>query len=137
MRDLDRLQMKKMLVDFYSKCNKAIGRCWFLKNFYLFWLCWVFIAGCWLSLVELNRGHSLVVMHGLFTVVASLAAEQRLPRACQASVVATLSGLVAPLTWDLPGPGIKLVSSVLADRFLTTGPPGNSSYWQFLSWEVQ
>ena len=96
MRDLDRLQMKKMLVDFYSKCNKAIGRCWFLKNFYLFWLCWVFIAGCWLSLVELNRGHSLVVMHGLFTVVASLAAEQRLPRACQASVVATLSGLVAP-----------------------------------------
>ena len=30
--------------------------------------------------------------------------------------------------WDIPGPGIKLVSPALADRLLTTGPPesGNS-----------
>ena len=28
------------------------------------------------------------------------------------------------LMWNLPGPGIKLVSSVLAGVFLTTGPPG-------------
>jgi len=26
--------------------------------------------------------------------------------------------------WDLPGPGIKLISPALAGRFLTTGPPG-------------
>ena len=26
--------------------------------------------------------------------------------------------------WDLPGPGIKLVSLALQGRFLTTGPPG-------------
>ena len=28
--------------------------------------------------------------------------------------------------WNLPGHGIKHVSPVLADRFLTTGPPGKS-----------
>ena len=26
--------------------------------------------------------------------------------------------------WDLPGPGIELVSSALAGRFFTTEPPG-------------
>ena len=28
--------------------------------------------------------------------------------------------------WDLPGPGIELVSPALAGRFLTTAPPGKS-----------
>ena len=28
--------------------------------------------------------------------------------------------------WDLPGPGLKPVSSALAGRFLTTAPPGKS-----------
>ena len=28
--------------------------------------------------------------------------------------------------WDLPGPGIECVFPLLADRFLTDGPPGNS-----------
>ena len=91
------------------------------------------LGGCWLSLIELNRSYSLLVVHGLFTLVASLIAEHRLSRSCQASVVATLSFLVAPLMWALLGPGIKPVSSALADRFLTTGPPGNSPYWQFLT----
>ena len=29
--------------------------------------------------------------------------------------------------WNLPGPGIKLVSPALAGGFLTTGPPGEFS----------
>ena len=40
MRDLDRLQKKKMLVEFYSKCNKAIGRC-----FFFFFLIFIYF-GC-------------------------------------------------------------------------------------------
>ena len=28
--------------------------------------------------------------------------------------------------WDLPGPGIELVSPALAGRLLTAGPPGKS-----------
>ena len=52
-----------------------------------FWLCWVFVAACGLSLMAASRDHSLVVMCGLLIVVASLVAEHRLPRA-KASVVA-------------------------------------------------
>ena len=31
--------------------------------------------------------------------------------------------------WDLPGPGIKPVSTALAARFFTTEPPGKPSWW--------
>lgn len=34
--------------------------------------------------------------------------------------------------WDLPGPGIELVSPVLAGRFLSTVPPWESVYIVFL-----
>ena len=36
-----------------------------------FWLCWVFVVG--FSLVAVSRGYSRVGVHGLLTVVASLA----------------------------------------------------------------
>ena len=42
-----------------------------------FWLHWVFVAVCGLSLVAASRGYSLVVLR-LLTVVASLVLEQRL-----------------------------------------------------------
>ena len=54
----------------------------FLSNFYLciylFWLHWVFIAACGLSLVVANRGYSIVVVRGLLIAVASLVAEHSL-----------------------------------------------------------
>ena len=37
-----------------------------------FWLCWVFIAACQPSLVAVSAGYSLVVVHRLLIVVASL-----------------------------------------------------------------
>jgi len=43
---------------------------------------------------------------------------------CRAHTLGTRAQLPCGM-WDLPGPGIKLVSSAwLQDRFLTTGPPG-------------
>ena len=44
---------------------------------YLFWLCWV-LAACGLSVVAASGGYSLVGMHPLLIVVASLVAEHRL-----------------------------------------------------------
>ena len=47
----------------------------FLRNFFFlifFWLCWVFIAVLRLSVVVVSRDYSLVVVHGLLVVVASL-----------------------------------------------------------------
>ena len=37
--------------------------------------------------------------------------------------------------WDLPGPGIKLMSPALQRRLLTTGPPGKPSFFlSFFFW---
>ena len=37
------------------------------------------------------------------------------------------AGASLPLgMWDLPGPGIKIVSHALAGKFVTTEPPGKS-----------
>ena len=42
------------------------------------------------------------------------------------------TGLVASGMWGLPGPGMEPTSPALADRFLTTGPPGKSLRIPFL-----
>ena len=44
----------------------------FLKRFIYFWLHWVLVATCRLSLVAESGGYSLVVVHWLLIVVASL-----------------------------------------------------------------
>ena len=54
---------------------------------YLFWLCWVFVAGHGLSLVVASRGYSLAAGCGLLVVVASLVVEHR-PQGAQISVLA-------------------------------------------------
>ena len=64
------------------------------------WLCWVFLAACGLTLVEVNRGYSLVVVLRLFIVVASLAMERRWALSAQVSVVVAcglnICGSLAP-----------------------------------------
>ena len=50
----------------------------FKKIINYFWLLWVFIVVCGLSLVAASRGYSLVVVHRLLTVVASLVVEDGL-----------------------------------------------------------
>ena len=51
----------------------------FKKNLFIiyFWLHWVFFAVCWLSLVVVSGGYSVVV-HGLLIVVASPVVEHGL-----------------------------------------------------------
>ena len=46
----------------------------FLKNLFIFGVCWVFTDVLGLSLVAEKRGYSLVVVHGLLTAVVSLVA---------------------------------------------------------------
>ena len=48
----------------------------FFFNFY-FWLCWVFVATHRLSLVVESGGYSLIAVHGLLIVVASLTLDHR------------------------------------------------------------
>ena len=75
-----------------------------------------------------SRGHSLVAVLRRI-VVASLVAEHGLQGARAPGVAAPGSRARAQLlkgTWDLPGLGIKPVSSALAGGFFTTEPPGGS-----------
>ena len=44
-------------------------------------------------------------------------------------------GLVLRRMWDLLGPGVEPVFPALADRFLTTVPPGKSNKYYFLKKE--
>ena len=46
--------------------------------FIYFWLLWIFIAERGLSLVAKSWGYSLIVVHRLLVVVASLAGEHRI-----------------------------------------------------------
>ena len=50
----------------------------FIFLFIYFWLCWVFVAACGLSLVVASWGLLFVAVLKPITVVASLAAEHRL-----------------------------------------------------------
>ena len=53
------------------------GKFFFFLIFNFFWLHWVFVAVCWLSLVVVSGGYSVVV-HGLLIVVASPVVEHGL-----------------------------------------------------------
>ena len=69
-----------------------------------------------------KRGPLFIAVRGPLTIAASLAAEHRLQTrrlSNRGSRAHLLRG-----TWDLPRPGLELVSPALAGRFSTTAPPG-------------
>ena len=112
-------------------------------SFIYFWLRWVFVAARRLSLVAVSGGYSLLQCacfslqwllllrstgsrHAGFSSrgmwaqqLCSQALEHRLS-SCGAQAQ-LLRGM-----WDLPRPGIELVSPALAGGFLTTVPQGKS-----------
>ena len=115
-----------------------------------FWLHWVFVAACGVSLVGARRGYSslrcvvfslrwLLLLRSMgsrcagFSSCGTRALERRLS-SCGAWAY-LLHGL-----WDLPGPGLEHVSPALAGGFSTTAPPGKSSlcffylYFLLLDW---
>ena len=121
--------------------------------FFFFWLCWVFVAVCGLSLVagsggyssfqcagfslrwllllrstDSRRAGSIVVERGLSSC-GSRGLECRLSSCGSRGLECRLSscGARAQLfrgTWDLPRPGLEPVSPALAGGFLSTVPRG-------------
>ena len=95
----------------------------FIYLFIYFWLRWVFVAACGLSLVEVSRGYSSLQSTGSrhtgFSSCVTWALERRLS-SCGARAL-LLHGM-----WDLPRPGLEPVSPALAGGFLTTAPPRKS-----------
>ena len=78
--------------------------------FSYFWLRWVFVAACELSLVAVSEGYSLVAVHALLTEVASLVEEHR-----HVGSIAVALKLSCSSMWDLPKAGTDPVSPALQD----------------------
>ena len=118
----------------------------FLKKciylFIYFWLCWIFVAVCGLSLVaasEATLRFGVRASHcsgfsccGAWALGAwaSVVVVRRLSSCGSGALECRLSGCGARASllrgmWDLPRPGIKPVSPALAGGFLTTAPPGS------------
>ena len=117
--------------------------------FFFFWLRWVFIAACGLSLGAASRGYSslrcagfslrwlLVVEHGALGARVSVVVARGLSSCGSRALERRLSscGSRAQLLhgmWDLPGPGLEPVSPALAGGFSTTAAPGRPLRVSFL-----
>ena len=102
----------------------------FLKIIYLF----LFLAALGLnccasfSLVAVSGGYSPVVVPG-FSLQWLLLLRSTSSRA-QFSSCGTQAWLLHSM-WNLPRPGTEPMSPAKAGRFLTTGPPGKSSFKKF------
>ena len=123
---------------------KFIPKYFVLCVFFFFWLLWVFVAACRLSLVAASGGYSSLQCVG-FSMWWLLLLQTMGPRVsklqqlqCMGSVVVALRlsscGAQAQLLcsrWDCLRPGIEPVSLALAGRFLTSTPPGKSCFILF------
>ena len=68
------------------------------------WLCWVFIAALWLSIVVESGGYSLAVVLGFLLAAVSFVAEHRLC-GTQASAVAAVG--LSRCSWRAPKCGFS------------------------------
>ena len=87
-----------------------------------FWLHWVFVAACGLSLVVASGDSSLLRCAG-FSLWWLLLLQSTGSRRVGFSSCGTGAQLLRG-TWDLPGPGLEPMSPALAGGLLTTAPPG-------------
>ena len=96
--------------------------CFFFNFIYLFMavLGLRFCARAFSSCGE--RGPLFIAVRGPLTIAASLAAEHGL-QTRKLSSCGSRAQLLRGM-WDLPRPGLELVSPALAGRFSTTAPPG-------------
>ena len=97
------------------------------NTYFIFWLWWVFVAPCGLSLVVASGVYSCCVGFSSCSMGAQWlkALEHRL------SSCGTQASLLGGMR-DLPGPGIEPVLLVLHGGFLTTGPPGKPPEFCFV-----
>ena len=89
---------------------------------------WVFIALLGLSLAAVSRAYSSLRYTG-FSLQWLLLLRSTSSRA-QFSSCGTQAWLLHSM-WNLPRPGTEPMSPAKAGRFLTTGPPGKSSFKKF------
>ena len=107
----------------------------FKNNFTYFWLCWVFVALCRLSLVAASMGYSSLQCAGFSLrwplLLGSMGSRHTGFSSCHTmGSVAVVHGLSCSKACGI-FLGIRSVSPELAGEFLFTEPPGKSQIWLF------
>ena len=107
----------------------------------MFWLCWVFIALCGLSLVAASQGHSSLQCAGFLLqwLLLLQSTGSRHMDLCSCGVQVLAHGLsscgawaeLLSSMWHLLKPGIEPMPPALAGRFLSTVPLGKSCFIPF------
>ena len=87
-----------------------------------------------LSLVTVSRGYSLVVVHWIFIVVASLVVAHG-ALGCEGFSSCSAWASLLHGVWSLLRPGTEPVFPALAGQFSTAGPPGKSKTTIFMTCE--
>ena len=128
------------MVNFFLKPTQSFFFFINLFIYFYFWLRQVFAAAHGFSLVAASGAYSSLPCTGFslqwLLLLRSMGSRRELSccglpalehRLCSYGAWAQLlRGM-----WDLPGPGLEPVSPALAGGFLTTAPPGKSSYGYF------
>ena len=127
------LSLVKLFFSFFSFFTRRASRPFF------FWLPWVFIAACRLSLVAVSRGYSLLwcISFSWRWLLLLWSTGSRLMGLSRCSTQA-LRALHQPSSfgawplatrclWNLPEPEIEPMFPVLAGRFLSMVPPEEST----------
>ena len=115
----------------------------FYKTYFILFLVALGLQCCIWAFSCGKQGLFFVVVCGLPFAMASFVAEDRLSvhrlcscgscaLECRFSSCGAWTQLPCGL-WNLPRSGIELVSPALAGGFLSTGPPGKSSYYFFFN----
>ena len=121
---------------YFFVAHSIIGSVFFLINLFIyFWLCWVFITACSLSLIAASRGYSSLWYAGFslqwLLLLPSTGSRHTGFSSCGAKALElrlSSCGVWAQLLcsmWDLPRPHIEPVFPALAGGFLTTGHQGS------------
>ena len=97
----------------------------FFERCIYFWLCWVSIAGRAPSLAMVSGRCSLA--WGRDFLLQGLLLWWYIGSGCMDLTSCSAWDQLPHGMWDLPGPGIELVSLELQGEFLTTGLPGKPS----------
>ena len=105
-----------------------------INLFIYFWLSWIFVAACGLSLVAASGGYCslwcagfslrwLVLLQSTSSRLAGFSSCGSQALECRLSSCGARAKLLRGM-WDLPGLGLEPVSPALAGGFLSTVPPG-------------
>ena len=117
----------KCVIFLLTLCKSSVHTAIFIFYLFYFWLCRVFIAACWLSLLAEVRGYSLTAGSAGFSLQWPLSLQSTGSRHT-GSVVVMQRLSCCVVCRIFPDQGSNSYPLHWPDGFLSTGPPGKSTH---------